>query len=57
VIDDAFQVIPPEGASLDTLTRPAGTYNSASGQRLPAVRAGTTERLKDDALPVTITQK
>jgi hypothetical protein len=57
VIDDAFQVTLPEGTSLDALTLNAGMYDSASGLRLPAVRAETGERMKDDALPLTITQK
>ena len=54
VIDDTFQVTLPAGTSLDTLTLNAGMYDSASGQRLTAARADNGERLKDDALPVTI---
>jgi hypothetical protein len=57
VIDDTFQVTLPEGVSLDTLTLSAGMYDSASGQRLPAMRSDSAERLKDDALPVTVGRK
>jgi hypothetical protein len=54
VIDDTFQVSLPAGTTLDTLTLNAGLYDSASGQRLPATQPNTGERLKDDAVPVTL---